>query len=261
MTLTVKPLARQKVKLFKRLEIEDTTMQVVGRFKIQSTDSNLVGKQFICISPATSSSEGVYINVTTQPTLVPGQTNVYSYSLITRGLHSDNETVPPTLFSSLNRREHEAGATVAIISDPSLYKELQTMLLGSIAATLVEYVSFQLYDKAAPVQVVDGRAYFIVPAGYNGHDLTALTARVITAGTTGTTDIQIHNVTRGQDMLSTKLTIDSGGTSSETAATPYVINTSNDHIANGDLLRIDIDAVSTTAPKGLLLTLTFTNPT
>jgi hypothetical protein len=45
-----------------------------------------------------------------------------------------------------------------------------------------------------------------------------------------------------------------------TAATAAVINASYDDVAENDLLRIDIDAVSTTAPKGLIVTLGFAMP-
>jgi hypothetical protein len=92
----------------------------------------------------------------------------------------------------------------------------------------------------------------------NGANLSSVYAKVITAGTTGTTDIQIHNATDAQDMLSTKITIDSGETGSDTAAAAAVINTSYDDVATNDLLRIDIDAISTTAPKGLVIRLRFT---
>jgi hypothetical protein len=61
-------------------------------------------------------------------------------------------------------------------------------------------------------------------------------------------------------MLSTKLTIDSAETGSDTAAAAAVINTSTDDVATNDLLRIDVDAVSTTAPKGLIITLEFQLP-
>lgn len=106
----------------------------------------------------------------------------------------------------------------------------------------------------------DGKAYVTIPTYMNGMNLAVVHARVITAGTTGTTDIQIHNVTDAQDMLSTKITIDSTETASDTAATPAVINTTYDDVATNDLLRIDIDAVSTTAPKGLIVRLEFRNP-
>lgn len=107
------------------------------------------------------------------------------------------------------------------------------------------------------VAVGDGAGYAVVPSPLNGLNLVRVHARVITAGTTGTTDIQIHNVTDAVDMLSTKLTIDSTETGSDTAATAAVINTSTDDVATNDLLRIDIDAVSGTAPKGLLVTMEF----
>jgi len=100
----------------------------------------------------------------------------------------------------------------------------------------------------------DGAAYFIIPAGITSGNIVEVRADVLTAGTTGTEDIQIHNVTDAVDVLSTKMTIDSGETSTDTAATAAVINTSNDDVATGDLLRIDIDAVHSTAAVGLIVT-------
>ena len=91
-------------------------------------------------------------------------------------------------------------------------------------------------------------------------NLVDVHAEVITAGTTGTTDIQIANVTQVADILSTKLTIDSGETGSDTAATAAVINTAEDDMTENDVLRIDVDAISTTAPKGLIITLGFRLP-
>jgi hypothetical protein len=107
------------------------------------------------------------------------------------------------------------------------------------------------------VAIGDGAYYVVIPSTMNGLNLTRVHARVITAGTTGTTDIQIANVTDSVDMLSTKLTIDSGETGSDTAAVAAVIDTTKDDVATNDLLRIDVDAVSTTPPQGLLLTMEF----
>lgn len=117
-----------------------------------------------------------------------------------------------------------------------------------------------VFDYATAVATGDGKAYLTVPSSYNGMNLVSVHARVITAGTTGTTDIQIYNLTQKADMLSTKITIDSGETGSDTAATAAVIDTSNDDIASWDVLRIDVDAISTTAPKGLIVTLEFRLP-
>lgn len=120
----------------------------------------------------------------------------------------------------------------------------------------VTSVSIQVVDGGSDVETGDGKAYITIPPELNGMKLTAVHARVVTAGTTNTTDIQIHNVTDTADILSTKLTIDSGETGSDTAAAA-VIDTDHDDVSTNDLLRIDIDAVSTTKPKGLVVRLTF----
>jgi len=106
----------------------------------------------------------------------------------------------------------------------------------------------------------DGKALFRVPEELNGMNLTGVAACVYTAGTTGTTDIQIRNVTDSQDMLSTKITIDSTEVDTSTAATPAVINTSYDDVATADRIAIDVDAISTTAAKGLIVQLRFELP-
>lgn len=105
-----------------------------------------------------------------------------------------------------------------------------------------------------------GNILFRVPSTINGWDLIRVAGYVDTAGTTGTTDIQIRNETQTADMLSTKLTIDSGEKDSSTAATAAVIDGTNDDVATGDIIKIDVDAVSTTAPQGLFVELTFRAP-
>lgn len=120
-------------------------------------------------------------------------------------------------------------------------------------------LSLYVVDATTDLATGDGKIYFVIPSYLNNLILKRIHGRVITAGTTGTTDIQIANVTDSVDVLSTKLTIDSGETGSDTAATPAVINTSNDDAATNDLWRVDIDAVSTTAPQGLIITLEFAN--
>lgn len=121
-------------------------------------------------------------------------------------------------------------------------------------------VGIQVFDSATDTATGDGKAFFRVPSALNGYNLVGVAANVYTAGTTGTTDIQIRNVTDSQDMLSTKLTIDSGETDSSTAATAAVINTTYDDVATGDKIAIDVDAVSTTAAQGLYVELIFQLP-
>lgn len=115
-----------------------------------------------------------------------------------------------------------------------------------------------VFEFSTDVTTGDGKGYMVITSPVSGLNLTGVHARVITAGTTGTTDIQIARNRGGSvvDMLSTKLTIDSTETGSDTG-TPAVINTSNDDVQNYDVIRIDVDAVSTTAPKGLIVSLIF----
>lgn len=121
-------------------------------------------------------------------------------------------------------------------------------------------VGIQVLDAATSTAVGDGKAFFRVPAELNGMNLTRVAANVYTAGTTNTTDIQIRNVTDSADMLSTKITIDSTETDTSTAAAAAVIDTTHDDVVTGDKLAIDIDAVSTTAAKGLYIELQFSLP-
>tara|TARA_Y100000310_G_scaffold328215_1_gene395991 strand:- start:18176 stop:19453 length:1278 start_codon:yes stop_codon:yes gene_type:complete len=121
-------------------------------------------------------------------------------------------------------------------------------------------VQMVVFDFATDVATGNGKFYFHIPSTLTGMNLVEVHAEVITAGTTGTTDIQIHNLTQAADMLSTVITIDSAETGSDTAATPAVINAAEDDVATNDVIRIDVDAISTTAPKGLIITLTFRLP-
>lgn len=127
----------------------------------------------------------------------------------------------------------------------------------NIRGDAVRVVECICFNFGSDVAIGDGAYYFHVPEELNGEDLVGVHAEVVTAGTTGTTDIQIHNIDNAVDMLSTKLTIDSGETGSDTAATPAVISGSNSGVNTNDMIRIDVDAVSTTAPKGLIVTLRF----
>jgi len=124
----------------------------------------------------------------------------------------------------------------------------------------IRYIQMFAFDAGTDCETGDGASYVHIPAAYSGMNLVEVHAETITAGTTGTMDIQIHNVTQTADMLSTKITLDSTESGSDTAATPAVIDTSNDDVTVNDMLRIDVDAVQTTAAKGLLVTMGFRLP-
>lgn len=129
--------------------------------------------------------------------------------------------------------------------------------------TVPEVVVVCLFDDSEAVTVGNGAGnqLFRVPAKLNGWNLTGVAAYVETAGVTGLTTVQVHNVTDAADMLSTAMTIDTAETDTATAATPAVINTATDDVATGDKIRFDVDTIQTgTAPQGLWVELTFEAP-
>jgi hypothetical protein len=101
----------------------------------------------------------------------------------------------------------------------------------------------------------DDQYRFRIPSSLNGFVITSVAASRKSG--TGVPAVQIRNVTDAVDVLSTKLTIDTGETDSSTAATPAVINTANDDVATGDQFAIDID-VSGTATLFLYVEIGFT---
>jgi hypothetical protein len=102
----------------------------------------------------------------------------------------------------------------------------------------------------------DGKGYFPVPATLDAMNIVAVGAYVTTTSSSGLPTVQIANVTTGLDVLSTKITIDVGETSSRTAAAQPVINSSNRLVHTDDLLRFDAD-VAGTGTKGLFVWIMF----
>ena len=128
-----------------------------------------------------------------------------------------------------------------------------------------ENIVFGAVDRSVPffpfssdqsVVVGDGKVGFCVPANLNGKSLTGVTASVVTQGTTGcTTQVQVRRL-RGAspvDMLSGKITL----TTSDFTTSTCTIDGANDDLLTGDLVYIDVDSVTTVAPLGLSVTLTF----
>jgi len=128
------------------------------------------------------------------------------------------------------------------------------------------YVQVVVYGGTTETAVEDaaGGVFYTFPHAKTGSwNLTGVEAVVYVAGTGSTTDIQLARG-RGDtrtfaDMLSTVVTVDATEVSSDDAAAAYVIDTANDDLAGGDVIRVDIDAVgSTAAAQGLSITLEFT---
>jgi len=90
----------------------------------------------------------------------------------------------------------------------------------------------------------NGITHVTIPSTLDGKDLQSAQAHVYTAGTGSLTTVQLHNLTDGQDMLSTPITIDSGEKDSSTAATPSA-GSSYTGVSTADVIRIDVDIVAT----------------
>jgi hypothetical protein len=149
-----------------------------------------------------------------------------------------------------------ANATISLAFE---YTGSRWEVYGDPIGSITRSVQLTAFDYGTNVATGDGAAYFVVPTSLNGMSLVSCSAYVIVAGTTGTTNVQLARIRSGSpvDMLSTVLSIDSTETGTDTAATAAVINASNDDVATHDRIRIDVDAVSTTAPRGLIVVLNF----
>ena len=145
---------------------------------------------------------------------------------------------------------------IAMVDDPGGTPATKKVKRRNIQTRYIAREPFSMAD-AENCATGDGKAYIHIPPDLNGLDLVYCHAEVVTAGTTGTMDIQIRNVTQSVDMLSTKLTIDSGETGSDTAETAYAINASNDLVSTNDVIALDFDAIHSTPAQGCLVTLGF----
>lgn len=137
---------------------------------------------------------------------------------------------------------------------------------GHVDDTTIHYTRRISYIELEPFSYVgeipcstgNGKAYFHVPSGLDGLSLVECHAEVKNTGTTGTMSIMIANETQAVDMLTTALTVDSGESGSDTAATPYAIKTNGDEdIAVNDMIRLDFDAVHSTPADGCIVTMGF----
>lgn len=110
--------------------------------------------------------------------------------------------------------------------------------------------------------------YYRVPPSLNGFDIVYVNAQVVTAGTTGDTTVQLVRRRGGTpgsggtavDVLSGDPLDIASTTDNSDAGDPGTISTSNDDLATDDFLEAKVDAVSTTAPKGLIVTIEARKP-
>lgn len=130
-----------------------------------------------------------------------------------------------------------------------------------ILANAVPFLNRTLVIKVIadtlPTYVGDGIARVVLPSNFGGLSLLNAGAHVYTPATGSTTNVQIHNETKGVDMLSTLIQIDAGENDTSTSATPPVIGPNNG-VSALDVIRFDIDQIgSGSAASGLELRIEF----
>jgi hypothetical protein len=138
-------------------------------------------------------------------------------------------------------------------------------LAGSYAGT--KAVSLYVVETTTVLTTGDGKAYFRIPESLNGMNLVTATASVFGTSSSGTPTIQIARGRQSSatsahsfvDMLTTAITIDVSDFDSKDATTPPSINTSNDDVLTGDLIRVDVDTAGT-GTDGLFVNLEFRLP-
>lgn len=127
-------------------------------------------------------------------------------------------------------------------------------LAGSYAGT--KSMSIVAVELATEVEVGASKIAFVVPPALSGMNLVYANAYVNVAGTTNATTVEIYNVSDGVSMLTEEISI----ASEDTAGAPGTVDTAHDDVEGGDVLRIDVPSVSSTAPLGLMVVLEFRLP-
>lgn len=124
-----------------------------------------------------------------------------------------------------------------------------------------EIIKLTLVASGATVTTGSGKNFYGIPATMSGYKLFNAEAFVGVTGTTNATTVQVRDLGKAsRKFFSTPVNVDSTKYSSIGSSTPFVITTANSDVSGGDVLAFDIPAVSTTAPKVLMIYLYFYKP-
>jgi hypothetical protein len=170
-----------------------------------------------------------------------------------------------SVFKSELQTELAAGTAIVGMAETATIAETNTGtdagrmvtpdgIAGSVHGT--KYIYLPVADSNTAPSTGDGKAHVVIPADLAGFDIVAVLGCVTTVSSSGTPTFALRRLRSGSavDVLSTNVTIDVSEYTSGSAATPPVINTSNDDLAAGDILLVDLDVVGTSAKgHGLLV--------
>ena len=175
--MALSPLNSQSLKLAASVSAIDTTFRTVGRFESTNAGTYTVGQQIIVLSPGTTSEERMYINVTVNPTEIDATTGIYEYTIITRGLDSDNKAVPPTLTSTDMQFAHTRDSTVAIVVTAEYFSQLSDQFESATVSESMTNGSGEAFSAREQLSLhTDGLYYKYLFATYPNWAGTALTA-------------------------------------------------------------------------------------
>lgn len=97
-----------------------------------------------------------------------------------------------------------------------------------------------------------GKAYFPIPSTLNGMSLLTYNVFAVTAGAGGDLTMDLVKV-GGASLLTAPATLAAG----DTVGTPATVNPATKIVATNDVLRIDVSAIGSTSPEGVMVTLVF----
>jgi len=203
-----------------------------------------------------TTSGGVTITLPTAPSLnttigvkliVKGGTNVCTVATGGSDVFENTSGATTYLITAVNQvvtfRYNTTGAIWTVVADA--------------AVPIPRHVQIVITDPNTVVATGTNVAYFRVPSDMAGYKITAVASSVSTVSSSGLPTVTLTNATGSLAILSTALTIDASETDSSTAATPAVINTSNNQVAAADQIQVNV-TVAGTGTKGLLVDLYFT---
>ncbi len=156
--------------------------------------------------------------------------------------------------------EDAAGTTTAGIAEFATTTEIN---LGTDTARVMSVDQFEasqfgqkssvwILNQSTVLTTGTGTAYISMPNNLSGWSLIEVAAA--RAAGFGTDTYMIHNVTSGQDVLSTAITLDAGELHSSTAATPPVIDSAQDDVTLYDMWRVDVTGVGTDTTYSQIIT-------
>jgi hypothetical protein len=156
-----------------------------------------------------------------------------------------------TSLSSLNT---QAGSSNLLIGEPYYVTDEDAIAIGKSTSTYILFerkraIFIEMFDMTDDV-TINKEYHFRVPEIIGTNKLITAKARVITAGTTNATTVSVYN--GATNMLSSNISVSSARTNGS-----GTVNTSNNSVAENDLIKLKVETVSTTAPKGLVIELIF----